>query len=92
MWLRNVTLVMIVFCLILFAVFGLSGILYDAKTYLWYAIAFFIFGTAYSLSVLFLALLHDILPRSALLLRWMFLCALIPTSLFCWALWVMAFG
>lgn len=92
MWLRNITLVMIVFCLILFAVFGLSGILYDARTYFWYSIAFFLFGTAYSLAVFALAAEHDLLPRGKVLLRWMFLCALIPTGLFSWALWVMAFA
>ncbi|GAB4093242.1 hypothetical protein [Flaviaesturariibacter terrae] len=92
MWLRNVTLVMIVFCLILFAVFGVSGILYDIDTYLWYSIAFFLYGTAYSLAVLFLALLHDTVPRGQRLLRWMFFCAFVPTALFTWALCVMAFG
>ncbi|RYY41490.1 MAG: hypothetical protein EOO08_01740 [Chitinophagaceae bacterium] len=92
MRLRNVTLVMIVFCLILFGIFALSGIIYDCDKYLWYAIGFWAYGSAYSLAVFALAIQHDLLPRGQLLLRWMFVAALIPTSLFCWALGIMAFG
>ncbi|RYY89709.1 MAG: hypothetical protein EOO15_05450 [Chitinophagaceae bacterium] len=92
MWLRNVTLVMLVFCLILFGVFGLSGVLYDRETYLWYAIGFTLFGSAYCLAAFALVLQHDLLPQGQLLLRWMFGCALVPTGLFCWALYIMAFG
>jgi hypothetical protein len=91
MWLRNLTLVMAVFCLMLFSIFALSGVLYDAATYSWYALGLFIFGTAYIMSVFFLALLHDILPNGTALLRWMFFCALIPTAIFTYALGIIAF-
>ncbi|RYF65899.1 MAG: hypothetical protein EOO39_24010, partial [Cytophagaceae bacterium] len=58
---RNVSMVMSFFCLMLTGVFALSGVLYDYDRFLWPALGYFIFGSLYFMAVLVLALLHDIM-------------------------------
>jgi hypothetical protein len=91
MWVRDLTMTMAFFCLMLTSVFALSGILYDASTYLWYAVGLFIFGNLYCAAVLFLALLHDILPEPRRALRASFWLAAVPTAFYFFLLYVIAF-
>jgi hypothetical protein len=88
---RNVTMTMAFFCLMLTSVFALSGILYDVSTFLWYSVGLFIFGNLYCTAVFLLALLHDILPNPHRALRASFWLAFIPTALYFLLLYVIAF-
>jgi hypothetical protein len=88
---RNVTMTMAFFCLMLTSVLALSGILYDVSRFIWYSVGFFIFGNLYCTAVFLLALFHDILPNPARALRASFWLAFIPTVLYFFVLYVIAF-
>jgi hypothetical protein len=91
MWVRNVTLTMSFFCLMLTSIFALSGVLYDAQTYTGYAVGLFLFGTMYSVGVLLMSLFHDIMEHPRRFLWASFILATIPTVFYFFVLYVLAF-
>jgi len=70
---------MALFNFIMCSIIALSGILYDWRTWLWYALGFFVFGNAYNGALYALALLYDQTSRPKLILRTCFWLCFFPT-------------